>query len=139
MARQGLLNWITTIEPTSVGHGFGTPITLRAMTVEQPKRIAQAPTVPTKRRLMDEMLDPFSRGQPLREDDSTGPRVRIGDRKPYGIRGYALPVSPSVSYRLHRIRVTVPIGDPRSIRVAERERMAQVGGESLILGLNRHW
>jgi len=36
-----------------------------------------------------------------------------------GTRGYALPVSSSASDGLHRIRVTGPDGDPRSIRVAE--------------------
>ena len=35
-------------------------------------------------------------------------------------RGYALPVSSSASDGLHRIRVTGPHSDPRSIGVAER-------------------
>ena len=43
-------------------------------------------------------------------------------RQASGTRGYALPVSSSASDRLHRIRVTGPIGDPRSIRGAERMR-----------------
>jgi len=43
----------------------------------------------------------------------------------------------SASDRLHRIRVTGPIGDQRSIRVAERKRMDQVGGQSVTVGLTR--
>jgi hypothetical protein len=35
-------------------------------------------------------------------------------------RGYTLPVSSSPSDGFHRIRVTGPDGDPRSIRVAGR-------------------
>ena len=51
-------------------------------------------------------------------------------------------MSSSVSDRLHRSRVTGPIGDPRSIRVAEHFRAAPWGslsGDEAALGQIRAW
>lgn len=72
-----------------------------------------------------------------RWDRELGPPVR--GSKLLGTRGYALFVLPIAFDGLHWTRVTRPDDDPRSIRVAERWRMGQVGGELVTFGLTPLW
>jgi hypothetical protein len=78
--------------------------------------------------------------RPVHLGSCNWPEGRTGDgARARGSRGYACPMSSFASDRLYRIRVTGPDGDPRSIRVAERYGVGQVGGEPVTFGLTRLW